>query len=111
MNRQLLDELKRQVPLLKYLQTHQWRQALPIGCGRFLGLCPLHDDHQPSLLVDPNRNLFYCYGCRHGGDIVRFVELYHQVKFRQAVALLHQWRGPAAAPSGELLSHATAASQ
>lgn len=93
MNRQLLDDLKRQVPLLEYLQDHHWRHAKPIGCGRFLGLCPLHADHQPSLLVDPNKNLFYCYGCRHGGDIVRFVELYHQVRFPQAVALLHQWRG------------------
>jgi DNA primase len=93
MNRHVLDELKRQVPLLEHLQSHQWQQIRPIGSGRFLGLCPLHADHQPSLLVDPNKNLFYCYGCRRGGDIVRFVELYHQVKFPQALALLHQWRG------------------
>lgn len=92
MNRQVLDDLKRQIPLLEYLQAHQWKQARPIGFGRFLGLCPLHPDHQPSLLVDPNKNLFYCYGCRRGGDIVRFVELYHQGKFPQALALLHQWR-------------------
>ena len=100
MNRELLDELKQQVPLLEYLQAHEWRQARPISCGRFLGLCPLHPDHQPSLLVDPNKNLFYCYGCRRGGDIVRFIELYHQVKFPQALALLHEWRGLA-----PLLSH------
>jgi DNA primase len=93
MNRQALDDLKRQVSLLEYLQAHHWQQPRPISSGRFLGLCPLHADHQPSLLVDPNKNLFYCYGCRRGGDIVRFVELYHQVKFPQAVALLQQWRG------------------
>lgn len=95
MNRQALDDLKRQVSLLEYLQAHHWQQARSIGSGRFLGLCPLHADHQPSLLVDPNKNLFYCYGCRRGGDIVRFVELYHQVNFLQAVALLQQWCGPA----------------
>ena len=93
MNRQALDDLKRQVSLLEYLQAHHWQPARPIGFGRFLGLCPLHADHHPSLLVDPNKNLFYCYGCRRGGDIIRFVELYHQVNFLQAVALLHQWRG------------------
>jgi DNA primase len=92
-NRQALDDLKRQVSLLEYLQAHHWQQARPIGFGRFLGLCPLHADHQPSLLVDPNKNLFYCYGCRRGGDIVRFVELYHQVRFPEALALLQQWRG------------------
>ena len=58
-----------------------------------MGLCPLHDDHKPSFLVDPHKNLFYCYGCGRGGDVIRFAELYHQVRFPQAVALLHQWRG------------------
>src|SRR5438552_2244419 len=69
------------------------RVARTIGFGRFLGLCPLHADHEPSFLVDPSKNLFHCYGCRRGGDIIRFVELYHQVKFPEAVALLRQWRG------------------
>jgi DNA primase len=58
-----------------------------------MGLCPLHDDHHPSFLVDPSKSLFYCYGCGRGGDVIRFAELYHQVRFPQAVALLQQWRG------------------
>jgi DNA primase len=58
-----------------------------------MGLCPLHEDHKPSFLVDPKQNLFYCYGCGRGGDVIRFAELYHQVTFPQALALLHQWRG------------------
>src|SRR2546425_6436911 len=92
-NRYALDELKQQIPLLEYLQAHDWQEARPIGFGRLLGLCPLHVDHKPSFLVDPSKNLFYCYGCRRGGDVIRFAELYHQVKFPQAVALLLQWRG------------------
>src|ERR1700728_1022646 len=67
MNRIVLDELKQQIPLLEYLQAHDWQQAKPIGFGRLLGLCPLHADHKPSFLVDPHKNLFYCYGCRRGG--------------------------------------------
>ena len=58
-----------------------------------MGLCPLHTDHKPSLLVDPNKSLFYCYGCGRGGDMIPFAELYHQVKFPQALALLRQWCG------------------
>jgi DNA primase len=58
-----------------------------------MGLCPLHGDHNPSFLVDANKGLFYCYGCGRGGDVIRFAELYHQVKFPQAVVLLRQWRG------------------
>jgi DNA primase len=61
--------------------------------GRLMGLCPLHSDHKPSFLVDPSKSLFYCCGCGRGGDVIRFAGLYHQVKFRQALALLHQWHG------------------
>src|SRR5665811_1174621 len=91
-NRQALDELKQQIPLMGYLQAHDWQPARPLSPGRWMGLCPLHGDHQPSFLVDSNKNLFYCYGCGRGGDVIRFAELYHQVKFSQAVALLRQWR-------------------
>ena len=92
-NRQALDELKQQISLLDYLQAHDWRPARRLSRGRLMGLCPLHDDHQPSFLVDPSKSLFYCYGCGRGGDVIRFAELYHQVRFPQALALLHQWRG------------------
>ena len=102
-NRMALDELKQQIPLLEYLQAHGWQQARPIGFGRLLGLCPLHADHQPSFLVDPHKNLFHCYGCRRGGDVIRFAELYHQVEFPQAVALLREWCG--VAPSHQAVDY------
>jgi DNA primase len=92
-SRQILDELKQQISLLDYLQAQDWRPARRLSRGRLLGLCPLHDDHQPSFLVDPSKSLFYCYGCGRGGDVIRFAELYHQVRFPQALALLQQWRG------------------
>ena len=92
-NRKALDELKQQIPLLDYLQAHDWQAARRSAGGRLMGLCPLHTDRRPSLLVDPNKNLFYCYGCGRGGDVIRFAELYHQVKFSRAVALLREWCG------------------
>jgi DNA primase len=92
-NRQPLDELKQQIPLMGYLQAHDWHPARPLSHGRWMGLCPLHQDRKPSFLVDPNKDLFFCYGCGRGGDVIRFAELYHQVKFSQALALLRQWRG------------------
>jgi DNA primase len=92
-NRQALDELKQQISLMGYLQAHDWHPARPLSRGRWMGLCPLHADHQPSFLVDPHKDLFYCYGCGRGGDVIRFAELYHQVKFSQALVLLRQWRG------------------
>ena len=113
MNRQALDELKQQIPLLDYLQAQDWRPARRLSRGRWMGLCPLHADHKPSFLVDPSKDLFYCYGCGRGGDVIRFAELYHQVKFSQALALLRQWRGRRAfvAGNGSFLSHAVTPSR
>jgi DNA primase len=93
MIRQALDELKQQIPLVDYLQDHDWQPVRQLSRGRWMGLCPLHADQKPSFLVDTSKGLFYCYGCGRGGDVIRFVELYHEVKFPQAVAMLHQWRG------------------
>jgi DNA primase len=92
-NREALDELKREIPLLDYLEAHDWAPAKRLRGGRWIGLCPLHDDHKPSFLLDADKNLFYCYGCGRGGDVIRFAELFHQVRFRQALTLLWHWRG------------------
>jgi DNA primase len=93
MTRKALDELKREISVLDYLQAYDWRPVRQLSRDRWMGLCPLHQDHQPSFVVDPSKGLFYCYGCGHGGDVIRFAEIYHEVRFPQAVALLRQWRG------------------
>ena len=93
MNRQTIDELKQRISLLDYLQAHGWQPTRSIRGGRLMGLCPLHAEQRPSFLADLNRSLFYCYGCARGGDVIRFAEIYHQVKFPEAVALLREWCG------------------
>jgi len=87
------EALKQQIPLLDYAEGQGWKPVRRIGRGRLMGLCPLHVDHKPSFLLDPNNNLFYCYGCGRGGDVIRFAELYHGVRFREAIALLRCWHG------------------
>jgi DNA primase len=98
MSWQAAELLKQQISLLDYLQGQGWKPARRSARGRLMGLCPLHPDHRPSLLVDPNKNLFYCYGCGRGGDVIRLVELYHGVRFVDAMTLLRRWGG-----SGSLL--------
>jgi hypothetical protein len=86
--RQALDQLNHQIPLLDYLQAHHWQSMGRLSRGRWMGLCPLHQDQKPSFVVDASKNLFYCYGCGRGGDVIRFAELNHQVRFPQALGLL-----------------------
>jgi DNA primase len=85
--------LKQQIPLLEYLVSLGWQPARHIARGRLMGLCPLHADRKPSFLIDPGKNLFYCYGCSRGGDVIRFVELHHSVSFGEAITLLRRWSG------------------
>jgi len=40
----------------------------------YVGLCPFHDDHSPSLSVNRKRGLWHCFGCGRGGDSQRFFE-------------------------------------
>jgi len=65
--------------------------ARRLSRGRWMGLCLLHGDRKPSFMVDPNKGLFYCYGCGRGDDVIRVAELYHEVRFPQALALLRHW--------------------
>ncbi|MDA8403272.1 MAG: CHC2 zinc finger domain-containing protein [Desulfobacteraceae bacterium] len=51
----------------------------------YVGLCPFHDDKTPSLSVNPTTNLWQCFGCGAAGDAIRFVELFDQVKFPEAI--------------------------
>lgn len=54
-----------------------------------IGLCPFHDDHEPSLVITPAKNLWNCLGaCQKGGDVIRWVEVAERVPFRRAVEIL-----------------------
>ena len=50
--------------------------------------CPLHDERTPSFKVDPDRQLFYCFGCNEGGDVISFIEKLKSYSFKDALAYL-----------------------
>ncbi|MFY9570229.1 MAG: CHC2 zinc finger domain-containing protein, partial [Blastocatellia bacterium] len=52
---------------------------------QLVGLCPFHEDHEPSFIVDPKKQLWNCLGaCNEGGDVYRFVMKADDVDFREA---------------------------
>ncbi|MGH9967445.1 MAG: CHC2 zinc finger domain-containing protein, partial [Pyrinomonadaceae bacterium] len=52
---------------------------------QFVGLCQFHPDTEPSLIVDPKKQLWNCLGaCHEGGDVYRFVMKAEGVDFREA---------------------------
>jgi DNA primase len=56
-----------------------------------VGLCPFHDDHDPSLVVTPDKNLWHCLGaCQVGGSVIDWVMKAEGVSFRYAIELLRK---------------------
>lgn len=51
----------------------------------FVGLCPFHDDNNPSMYVVPQKQLFHCFVCGAGGDAFTFVQRFHRMEFREAL--------------------------
>jgi DNA primase len=103
-----LENLKRQFPLLEYLRRHNWTPRQIGSRQEFVGLCPLHTERRPSFYVNAVRNLFYCHGCGHGGDLIRFAQFYFDLSFRQTVAHLKEELGLVPAAESELLDRAAA---
>jgi len=63
-----------------------------------IGLCPFHDDHSPSLNIDPVKNVWHCKGaCGEGGDVIQWVMRAQGVSFTHAVELLKREHFPLAA--------------
>ena len=58
--------------------------------GNHFGLCPFHNEKTPSFSVNPEKQIFYCFGCGVGGNVYRFVQLYEKVNFTEAVQMLAQ---------------------
>lgn len=54
----------------------------------FVGLCPFHDDHSPSMYVVPNKQIFNCFVCGAAGDVFTFVQRYHSASFPEALRML-----------------------
>jgi DNA primase len=101
-----LENLKRRLPLIDYLQRHHW-VAQRVGCNQeYVGLCPLHAESRPSFYVNADKNLFYCHGCGRGGDVIRFVQLYFHLPFRESVIHLKQELGLPPRADDELLNDA-----
>jgi DNA primase len=64
----------------------------------WLGRCPFHDDHGPSLVISPKKNLWHCLGaCQSGGSVIDWVMRINGVSFRHAVEILREGVFPLAA--------------
>ncbi|WP_455034607.1 DNA primase [Lachnoanaerobaculum gingivalis] len=56
--------------------------------ANYMGLCPFHAEKSPSFSVSPGKQLFHCFGCGVGGDVIAFIRQYENYSFTEALTLL-----------------------
>ena len=61
--------------------------------SNYVGLCPFHKEKAPSFTVNPKTNLYHCFGCNAGGDVIGFICKKDDITFREAIEKL-QGRKP-----------------
>src|ERR1700712_4293676 len=61
--------------------------------GTYKALCPFHQERSPSFTVNPQRQMFKCFGCGAGGSVFRFVMDYEHVEFAVAARRLAERAG------------------
>ncbi len=54
----------------------------------YIGVCPFHDDHSPSMSVSPEKQIYTCFSCGATGNVFTFVADFEKISFVQAVSLL-----------------------
>ncbi len=54
----------------------------------FVGLCPFHEDRKPSLYVNPEKQIFKCFACSAGGDVIKFTQMRENLTFPEAIERL-----------------------
>ena len=52
------------------------------------GLCPFHEEKTPSFSVSPGKQIFYCFGCQKGGNVIKFIQEIENLSYPEAIRFL-----------------------
>jgi len=80
-----LDELRQRADIVQIISGYV---TLKRNGHRYWGLCPFHGEKTASFSVDPERQLYYCFGCKAGGSVIQFIMDIERLDFQEAVRFL-----------------------
>jgi DNA primase len=84
------ETIKEKIDIVDFIKSRI--QLNPAG-RNFKGLCPFHKEKTPSLVVSPDRQIFHCFGCGIGGDVIKFLMQYENIEFFEALKILAEKAG------------------
>lgn len=87
------DDRQRVLDATDIVQLIREHVALKNKGREYVGLCPFHDDHSPSMYIVPSKQIYHCFSCGAGGNALGFVMNYHRMQFREALEHLAERAG------------------
>jgi len=78
----LIKEIKGRLSISSLIENYV---SLKRSGKGFVGLCPFHDDKNPSFHINEDKGIYHCFGCGAGGDIIGFLMRYKNVSFYEAI--------------------------
>ena len=87
---QFLNEVNNKVRLSDFIG--QFVNLVEKGSS-FVGNCPFHNEKTPSFNVNNDKSLFYCFGCKAGGNIINFISKYKNLRFVESLIYISQYSG------------------
>lgn len=79
------QRIKERIDIVDFISSYV---KLTRSGKNYIGLCPFHNDHNPSFTVSPEKQMFYCFGCKEGGDVIKFLMKIEHLSYREALAQL-----------------------
>jgi len=87
-----VEQLKSSIDIVKVVG--EYVRLRRVGAtGRYLGLCPFHQEKTPSFNVNQSRQFYKCFGCGAGGDVLKFVMEVDGLTFPETLKLLSERHG------------------
>ena len=78
----LLEEIKTRIDIVDFISEYV---QLKKSGQNFKALCPFHSEKTPSFMVNPSKQIFHCFGCGVGGDVVSFLMKLENIPFNEAL--------------------------
>ena len=87
---ELIDDIKNSNDIVDIVSQYV---TLKRSGRNFFGLCPFHKEKTPSFSVSPDKQIFHCFGCGAGGNVIHFISKIENVDFKESLEILAERAG------------------